>query len=183
MYSQVQSERTLRARQLRAKGYSIRNIAKALNTSKSSVHKWVRDIEKVDRQSGQSGQMGQSGQVNGTKWTGKMDRVDRQSGQSGRTLKTNSELKGNRSHRKNYTLFSSVSGKRRTVGRTNGTNVHFGIICLVILIVIIVFLLLFQDQIKSFLAFFFEDEETSKEEVSKEEDKSIGFEGRSLEDL
>lgn len=180
MYSQVQSERTLRARQLRAKGYSIRNIAKALNASKSSVHKWVRDIEKVDRQSGQSGQ---SGQVNGTKWTGKMDRVDRVDRVDRQAFKSNSELKGNRSHRKNYTLFSSVSGKRRTTGRTNGTNVRAGMICLVVLIVIIVFLLLFQDQIKSFLTFFSEDEETSKEEVSKEEDKSIGFEGRSIEDL
>ena len=56
-------------------------------------------------------------------------------------------------------------------------------ICLVVLIVIIVFILLFQDQIKGFLAFFSEDQETSKEEVSKEKDESIGFEGRSEQDL
>ncbi|GAI10968.1 unnamed protein product, partial [marine sediment metagenome] len=48
MNGQVQSERTLRARQLRAKGYSIRNIAKDLNISKSTVYGWVRDIEKAN---------------------------------------------------------------------------------------------------------------------------------------
>lgn len=153
MYSQTQSERTLRARQLRAKGYSIRNIAKELNFSKSTVYRWVKDIEKGNER-------------------------------DKRTLKSNSELKEKRSERKKYILFSSVSGeKRRTVGRTNGTNVRAGMICLVILIVIIVFILLFQDEIRKFLAFFGEEKETSEEGSSDEEDKSRGFEDRSIDDL
>ncbi|GAH90538.1 unnamed protein product, partial [marine sediment metagenome] len=103
MYSQTQSERTLRARHLRAKGESIGNIAKDLNFSKSTVYGWVKDIEKANESHERTKRIVRTNETNRTN-----ERTNE------RTLKTNSELKGNRSHRKNYTLFSSVSGKRRT---------------------------------------------------------------------
>jgi len=160
------------ARELRGKGYSIRSIAKELNFSKSTVHRWVKSIEKRDERMGQNREMGQT---NGTNGTNEWDK---------RTLKSNSELKGKRSQRQKYIRVSSGSGeKRRTVGQTNGTNVRAGMICLVILIVIIVFILLFQDEIRKFLAFFGEEKEISEEGSSDEEDKSRGFEDRSIDDL
>lgn len=172
MYSQTQSERTLRARQLRAKGYSIGKIAKDLNFSKSTVYRWVKDIEKGNDSHERTERMART---NGTIRTNERNE---------RTLKPNSELKEKRSQRQKYILFSNVSGgKRRTNERTNGTNVRAGMICLVILIVIIVFILLFQDELRNFLAFFGEEKEISGEGSSDEEDKSRGFEDRSIDDV